>query len=129
MRFISTGLVKGIDDFYSNEFGFLSHELFDTMGFNSFSKIRDYNKCCNYITKYITKDCVKNDAGTVYISSRGLKKASRYQISDPRYRLSIRKRFRSNQRLQYRENGYVFPTFLIDNYAGKFLYISLCAKL
>lgn len=50
------------------------------MGYNSFSKIRDYNKCCNYITKYITKDCVKNDAGTVYISSRGLKKADRYQI-------------------------------------------------
>lgn len=49
-------------------------------GFNSFSKIKDYNKCCNYITKYITKDCVKNEAGTVYISSRGLKKAIRYQI-------------------------------------------------
>lgn len=77
------GLIKGVYDFYENEFGFLSHELFDTMGFNSFSKIRDYNKCCNYITKYITKDCVKNDAGTVYISSRGLKKASRYQICNP----------------------------------------------
>ena len=74
------GLIKGVYDFYENEFGYLSHELFDTMGFNSFSKIRDYNKCCNYITKYITKDCVKNDSGTVYISSRGLKKASRYQI-------------------------------------------------
>lgn len=49
-------------------------------GFNSFSKIKDFNKCCNYITKYITKDCVKNEQGTVYISSRGLKKASRSQI-------------------------------------------------
>lgn len=77
------GLIKGIDNFYTNEYGYLSHKLFDTMGFNSFSKIRDYNKCCNYITKYITKDCVKNDAGTVYISSRGLKKASRYQICNP----------------------------------------------
>lgn len=56
-------------------------KFFDSkMGYCTLSKIRDYNKCCNYITKYITKDCVKNDAGTVYISSRGLKKASRYQI-------------------------------------------------
>lgn len=77
------GLIKGIDNFYENDYGFLSHKLFDTMGFNSFSKIRDYDKCCNYITKYITKDCVKNESGTVYISSRGLKKASRYQIANP----------------------------------------------
>lgn len=74
------GLIKGITDFYINENGFLSHKLFDEIGFNSFSKIRDYNKCCNYITKYITKDCVKNEAGTVYISSRGLKKAIRTEI-------------------------------------------------
>lgn len=74
------GLVKGIDNFYINKYGYLSHKTFDQIGFNSFSKIKDYNKCCNYITKYITKDCVKNEQGTVYISSRGLKKASRYQI-------------------------------------------------
>lgn len=32
------------------------------IGFNTFSKIRDYTKTCNYILKYITKDCVKNEA-------------------------------------------------------------------
>lgn len=56
------GLIKGIDNFYINNNGYYSHEIFDALGFNSFSKIKDYNKCCNYITKYITKDCVKNDA-------------------------------------------------------------------
>lgn len=35
-------------------------------------------KCCNYITKYITKDCVRNTTRTVYISSRCLKKADIY---------------------------------------------------
>lgn len=74
------GLVKGVSDFYVNSNGYLSHLVFDELGFNSFSKIKNYDKCCNYITKYITKDCVKNEAGTVYISSRGLKKADVYEI-------------------------------------------------
>lgn len=76
------GLIKGVDDFYYNENGYLSHKVFDEIGFNSFSHIKSYSKCCNYITKYITKDCIKNEAGTVYISSRGLKKADKYEI-DP----------------------------------------------
>lgn len=74
------GLVKGIDNFYTNYNGYLSNKIFDQLGFNSFSKIRDYTKTCNYILKYITKDCVKNEKGTIYISSRGLKKATRSQI-------------------------------------------------
>lgn len=56
------GLIKGVDDFYVNKNGYLSHKLFDEMGFNSFSKIKDYTKTCNYILKYITKDCIKNEA-------------------------------------------------------------------
>jgi len=75
------GMIKGVQNFYKNENGYLSHALFDEIGFNSFSKIKDYSMCCNYITKYITKDCVKNEAGTIYISSRGLKKALKYEIS------------------------------------------------
>lgn len=77
------GLVKGMcdKDLYINKFGYLSHKTFDYLGFNSFSKIRDFTKCCNYITKYITKNCVKNEEGTVYISSRGLKKATKYEIN------------------------------------------------
>ena len=76
------GLIKGIptSEFYTNQNDYLSCHLFDDLGFNSFSIIKDYYKCCNYMTKYITKDCVKNSSGTVYISSRGLKKAQKYDI-------------------------------------------------
>lgn len=76
------GLIKGVQDFYINQNGYLSNKVFDEIGFNSFSKIKDYSKCCNYITKYITKDCVRNEAGTVYISSRGLKKAAKSEIGE-----------------------------------------------
>ena len=73
------GLVKGLD-FYTNNNGYLSNKVFDEIGFNSFSKIRDFEKTCNYITKYITKDCVKNENNQIYICSRGLKKAVKYEI-------------------------------------------------
>lgn len=75
------GLVKGLD-FYTNKNGYLSNKDLDEIGFNSFSEIRDFEKICNYITKYITKDCVKNENNQIYISSRGLKKATKYEIED-----------------------------------------------
>lgn len=74
------GLVKNLD-FYTNSNGYLSNKVFDRLGYNSFSPIKNFEKCCNYISKYITKDCVKNSHNQIYISSRGLKKAERYQIS------------------------------------------------
>lgn len=73
------GLVSDLP-LYTNNNGYLSNKAFDCLGFNSFSVIKDYNKCCNYITKYITKDCVKNSSNQIYISSRGLKKAEKYEI-------------------------------------------------
>ena len=73
------GLVKGLD-FYTNENGYLSNKVFDEIGFNSFSRIKNFEKTCNYITKYITKDCVKNENNQIYICSRGLKKAEKYEI-------------------------------------------------
>ena len=77
------GLVKGITDLYVNNNGYLSSMIFDNeLGFNSFSKIKDYTKCCNYITKYITKDCIKNSHNQIYISSRGLKKATREEFTN-----------------------------------------------
>lgn len=76
------GLCNYFDDLYTNENGYLSSYILSTeLGFNSFSKIRDYTKCCNYITKYITKECIKNSHNQVYISSRGLKKATREEFS------------------------------------------------
>lgn len=77
------GLIKGITDLYINENGYLSSKIFtDELGFNSFSKIKDYTKCCNYITKYITKDCIKNSHNQIYISSRGLKKAIKEEFQN-----------------------------------------------
>ena len=84
------GLIKNLDDLYTNENGFLSHKAFDEIGFNSFLKINtennnSYDKVCSYITKYITKDCVKNENNQIYISSRGLKKATRYQVKNANF--------------------------------------------
>lgn len=77
-------MFKGVapDDIYTNEQGFLSCSFFDKMGYNSFSKIKNYNKCCSYIIKYISSECVRNSHNQVYISSRGLKKADKYEIID-----------------------------------------------
>lgn len=75
------GLIKGITDLYENEHHYLSSQIFShELGYNSFSPIKSYEKCCNYITKYITKDCIKNTHNQVYISSRGLKKADKTEI-------------------------------------------------
>ena len=77
------GLVKGINDLFINDNGYLSSKIFNNeLGFNSFSKIKDYTKCCNYILKYITKDCIKNSHNQIYISSRGLKKATREEFTN-----------------------------------------------
>lgn len=63
-----------IDDIYTNKNGYLSSHILDDLGFNSFSKIDDYNKACNYITKYITKNCLRTENNQVYFCSRGLNK-------------------------------------------------------
>lgn len=73
------GLVANIP-LITNNYGYFSNPTLNKLGFNSFSKIIDYNKCCNYITKYITKDCIRNEHNQIYISSRGLKKADKYEI-------------------------------------------------
>lgn len=65
------GMVKGLK-LYKNNNGYFSNHDFDTLGYNSFSAIKSYNKCCNYITKYITKNCIKNEDNQIYFCSRGL---------------------------------------------------------
>lgn len=74
------GLCSNLD-LYTNKYGYLSSSYFDKLGFNSFSIIKDKQKVSNYITKYITKQCVKNEAGSVYFCSRGLKRATSYEIA------------------------------------------------
>lgn len=76
------GLMGGINenDLYINQNNYLSILHFDKLGFNSISKIRDFSKCCNYITKYISKECVRNSHNQIYISSRGLSKGLKTEI-------------------------------------------------
>lgn len=75
------GLFSGLD-LSLNEYNYFYNEDFSRdLGYNSFSLIRDYNKTCNYITKYITKECVKNSHNQVFIRSKGLRVASKEEIS------------------------------------------------
>lgn len=77
------GMMKGLreSDFYINKNGFLSNRMFDKVGFNSFCNIDgNYVRCCNYIIKYISKDCIKNSNNQIYFCSRGLKKADRFDV-------------------------------------------------
>lgn len=75
------GLISNLPDLYTNSNGYLSSRILDEIGFNSFSRIKSYNKCCNYITKYITKDCIKNEHNMIYMRSRNLKFADKYVLS------------------------------------------------
>lgn len=79
------GLIKGVNpqDLTLNKNNYLDFPFFSTrVGFFSCSKIRDYAKTCNYICKYITKSCIKNEHNQIYFCSRGLKKASKEQLKN-----------------------------------------------
>lgn len=70
------------NDLYTNKFGYISSHFFDEqLGFCSFSEIKDIVKCSNYITKYITKDCIRNEHNQIYICSKGLKHPDVYDVS------------------------------------------------
>lgn len=74
------GLFSGLD-LSLNEYGYYYNKEFSKkLGYNSFSLIKDYNKCCNYITKYITKDCVKNSHNQLFIRSKGLSVATKEEL-------------------------------------------------
>lgn len=62
------GMMKNLpkDDIYINNNCYLSSHILDDLGYNSFTKINDYNKTCNYITKYITKKCCRTDNNQVF---------------------------------------------------------------
>lgn len=74
------GLCTAHTEMYINDNGYYSSHDFDKLGFNSFSIIKDKTKCANYIVKYITKECIKNEKGSVYFCSKGLKMAKTYEI-------------------------------------------------
>ena len=71
-RLHAHGVISDIPNAYINKHGYLSSELFDKFGFNSYSEIRDKNKCSTYIQKYLTKDITNEFQGQRYLCSKGL---------------------------------------------------------
>lgn len=69
-------LDRSIDNFlYINKNLYLSCEIFDYFGYNSFSIIEDIDKVSSYMTKYITKDFKKREKGKhLYFASQNLNK-------------------------------------------------------
>lgn len=78
------GMCKGMieKDIYKNKEGFYSSHFFDNLGRNSFDRIKDYNACCSYITKYITKKCCRTENHQIYFCSRRLKRADEELMID-----------------------------------------------
>ena len=72
-RLHAHGVISEIPRVYKNDFGYLSSKLFDKLGFNSYSEIRDKEKCSSYIQKYLTKDIMNEFKGQRYLCSQGLK--------------------------------------------------------
>lgn len=72
------GLFSNLD-LVTNDNGYFTNSELSKIGFCSFSPIRDHVKTCNYITKYITKDCVRNSHNQIYMRSRGLKLATAHR--------------------------------------------------
>lgn len=54
----------------------------DKTGFCTLTKIENKEKSANYITKYITKNPIRNEKGTLYICSRGLNRSFSYDIRE-----------------------------------------------
>lgn len=68
-------LAYGLDS-YINKNGFISIFSLDKIGYNSITKIKNYNACVKYMTEYITKDLAKNrkKGDRLYYCSKGLKR-------------------------------------------------------
>lgn len=63
-------------DNYINNNGYLSSHMFDKIGWNSFSKIRNYKACLIYSLEYINKNTALDipKGQHLYYCSRGLKR-------------------------------------------------------
>lgn len=52
----------------------------NNLGYNTFTKIQSYNRCCNYIIKYISSDTIRTAENQIYFCSRGLSKGESYEV-------------------------------------------------
>lgn len=77
------GVFNFIPNSYINSNGFLSSLVFDSVGFQSFSKFSK-NKLAvsRYITKYVTKEVVSEFHCSSYLASRGLSRPVTYKYPD-----------------------------------------------
>lgn len=63
-------------DFYTNDNNYLSWKSYDRVGFSSISIIENYEACCKYITKYVSKGFeVREKSKHCYFCSKNLLKA------------------------------------------------------
>lgn len=63
-------------DFYVNDYKYLSWSSYDKIGFSSISKIENYEATIKYITKYIKKGFENREKGKhLYFCSNGLQKS------------------------------------------------------
>lgn len=71
------GLFDGFGDLYINKYGYLNSIFFqEKLGkVNSFSVVKHKGKIANYITKYITKDCIRSPTRQLYFCSKGLQRS------------------------------------------------------
>lgn len=68
-------------DLFINKNNYLdSHYFHDNLGNFSISFVKDSFKSANYIMKYISKDCIRNEHNQIYMCSRGLKRADTFEI-------------------------------------------------
>ena len=128
------GLVKGfipgdLVEYNENDFERLPYYILDTihkgrkiyfsktfsenLGYCTFTKINNYNACCNYIIKYISKDPVRNENDQIYFCSRGLTKGESW------VKTSISKKFLDNGFDYFDDSGQLICTvkdIYIDNF-------------
>lgn len=71
------GLFSGLGDLYINQYGYFNSSFFQQkLGkVNSFSTIKHKGRTANYITKYITKDCIRSPTRQLYFCSKGLERS------------------------------------------------------
>ena len=117
------GMVKGVgQDFFKykkDDFEKLPHYILDTiekgisiyhciffdnkLGYNTFTKIKNYTACCNYIVKYISKNPIRNENDQVYFCSRGLIKC-------------IDEQFRTYINEKYFDKSYKYTYKIMNDY-------------
>lgn len=69
------------NDLFINKNNYLdSHYFHDNLGNFCISYVKNSFKSVNYIMKYISKDCVRNEHNQIYMCSRGLLRSDTFEV-------------------------------------------------